>query len=245
MSSPRTVTFGSVIFVSLLAVYAFLALGSGMDRLSAQDPSRASLVPEILSAQAAQAEAALALAQSDYRGAESHAIRALQASPREPRVLGLLASAQLLRGDTWAAHRGFSVARSGGWRDPVTQSYWANDQLSRGKPQEAIRHLEALLRAQPYLAAGEQLLLAIAQDQSARTALLERLKTHEPLATAVFAVEGTDLSSAVALRGELLLDPQMETQPYGCAIAGSVIEGLAERQMSDRADAVAAQHCPI
>lgn len=245
MSERRTVSLGTVILLVALAGYAFLAFGNGMDRLAASNPSRADLVPGILRAQAARTDAAVALSRSELRQSEAYAVEALRSAPGNSRSLGTLASAQLLRGDPWAAHRVLEVARNGGWRDPVAQAYWTRDRLARGAPEAALRHLEALLRTQPNLPVGEQLLAAAAFDPEGRIALIERLKSHEPFARELFLVDGSDLSSAVALRGDLLLDPTMETQPYGCSIAESVIEGLAERQMSDKAEAVAALHCAI
>ena len=245
MNAERAIGPGAIVLTLVLLAYAFLSFASGMDRLSANDPSRALLVAGPLRAQAAQAQAAVALSKSEFHDAEAFAAEALSAAPGDPRVLGALASAQVLQGEPAAGHRAFEVARAAGWRDAAVQAYWAREGLAQGDAQSAIRHLEALLRARPFLPAAEQLLAAAASDAEVRSALLARAMAHEPFARELFAVDSSDLSSSVALRGELLLDPQMEAQPYGCSLAGGVIEGLAERQMSDQADAVAARHCPI
>ena len=228
-----------------LAGYAWLAFGSGMDRLAAGQPEQAELVPAVLRADAARVEAAAAIEIGSLYSAEMLAIEALDADPRDFRSTSLLGAIRLLRGDPWAAQHAFVAARMLGVRDPVTQSYWTNDLIERGRAAQAVPYFEALMRGWPGYPTIEELLIDLTRDADGRAALAARIAEHEPFALAIFAVDHQDMSASVALRGELLLDPALEEQPHGCAIAREVIEGLAERQMSAQAEAVAQQHCSI
>ena len=230
--------------LSILA-FAVTALASGADRLSEQNPARTRLVPPLLQAHAARVDAAAALARGNPAWAETAARSAVRASPSDARATGLLGTARLLSGDEAGARAAYRVARRGGWRDPVVQTYWLNSELAAGEASRAVTHFEAIVRAWPEFVATDALLAGLMTEDAARAALAGRVTRRSEFARALLAVDWLDTSEAVALRAELLLDPAFDEQPLGCAIVEPMIDGLSSRQMSKRAEAVQQRHCPL
>ena len=99
-----------VVMLGGVAVFAALALGSGLDRLSATRPGAAAWVPKPLRAESWRAEAARLLAAGDGAGASVMAEQAVRADPIDPRSTALLGAGQLADRKAVKADRSFRVA---------------------------------------------------------------------------------------------------------------------------------------
>ncbi|MFN3516202.1 MAG: hypothetical protein ACK4YM_03465 [Novosphingobium sp.] len=158
-----------------VVLYAALALGNGLDRLSATRPQVAQWVPGPLRAEGWRAEAARLLEAGDGAGAAELAKRAVRADPIDPRSTALLGAGQLAERKALQADRAFRVAARFGWRDPLTQIYFMNAGLAAGQPRLAALRLDAVLRQAPFLPVRDMLFARFEATPDGRAALAERL----------------------------------------------------------------------
>lgn len=162
-------------FLGGIAVFAVLALGSGLDRVSAQRPAAARWVPGLFKAEGWRAEAATQLGAGHAAAATGAAERAVAADPIDPRSTALLGGGHLAQGKQVPADRAFRVAAGFGWRDPLTQLYFMNAALNAGQPRLAALRLDALLRQAPFLPVRDMLFARFEATSEGRGALAERL----------------------------------------------------------------------
>ena len=222
--------------------YGLLAVGSGLDRASAQQPGLAQWVPSVLAAEAYRAQATLALQSSNQAEAIEPATRAVIADPINPRSTGLLGAAQLAAGEQVKADRTFRVAARFGWREPLTQIYFMNAALNTGQPRLAALRLDAVLRQAPNLAVRDMLLAQFAGAADRRTALAERLALRPPWTAAfiaeTFSVALPELEARAAIL-ETLAKPQ-----WGCVAVAPLVARMIQLDGTASAKRLWLAHCP-
>lgn len=175
-----------------IAVFAALALGNGLDRLSATRPGAAKWVPAPLRAEAWRTESAGLLAAGDGAGAVALARQAVRSDPIDPRSSALLGAGLLTERKAVEADRSFRVAARFGWRDPLTQIYFMNAGFAAGQPRLAALRLDALLRQAPFLPVRDMLFAQFEATPEGRAALAERLAL-KPSWTEAFLIRSGDL----------------------------------------------------
>lgn len=197
-----------------VAVFAALALGNGLDRLSATRPGAAKWVPAPLRAEAWRAEAARLLGAGDGAGASAMAQQAVSADPIDPRSTALLGAGQLADRKAVQADRSFRVAARFGWRDPLTQIYFMNAGFAAGQPRLAALRLDALLRQAPFLPVRDMLFAQFEATPERRAALAERL-AMKPSWTEAFLIRSGDLPlPSLQARAEIV--GTMKGQAWNC-----------------------------
>ncbi len=141
----------------------------------------------------ADAAAAVALAQHDLDAgdrvaAERRARAALRASPLAAGAFRVLGEVALQRGDAAAAEARFRIAARLDPRDVATQSWLAAAALREGRLQDALWHLDAVLRVRPDLASAlDPQLLALALAPGAQPAWAAVLAAQPPWGPGFFA----------------------------------------------------------
>jgi len=203
-----------VVMLGGVAVFAALALGSGLDRLSATRPGAAAWVPKPLRAEAWRAEAARLLAAGDGAGASVMAEQAVRADPIDPRSTALLGAGQLADRKAVKADRSFRVAARFGWRDPLTQIYFMNAGFAAGQPRLAAMRLDALLRQAPFLPVRDMLFAEFEATPDRRAALAERL-AMKPSWTEAFLIRSGDLPLA-SLQARAAIVGTMKGPDWNC-----------------------------
>lgn len=174
-------------------VYLCLALGNGLDRISAQSPLAAGYVPHLFAAQAERTLAALALGEEDKTAAVSAARKAVRSDPADWRTVGLLGGALLAAGKPYSADQAFRVAAQFGWRDRLTQLHLMNRALDGAQPAIAAMRLDAVLRQDPQFPLRDMLLARFEAQPAGRGALASRLALH-PSWTDAFLGQGGQLN---------------------------------------------------
>lgn len=202
------VTLGAV------AVFAALALGNGLDRLSATRHGAAQWVPGPLKAEAWRAEAAARLGAGEGAAASVAAAQAVRADPIDPRSTALLGAGLLAERKAAAADRAFRVAARFGWRDPLTQVYFMNAAFAAGQPRLAALRLDALLRQAPFLPVRDMLFAQFEAAPDRRAALAERLALR-PSWTESFMIRSGDLPLA-SLQARASIVATMQGADWNC-----------------------------
>jgi hypothetical protein len=162
-------------WLALLAGLAVLALFSAADRLSADRPGLARLVPGAFAAHSGRVAARAALAQEEYALARQEAARALANDPLHRSSPALLGAARLGAGEAAASESAFRVAAQLGWRDLATQGYWFSAALAQGDMPAAMVRAEAIVRINPQFAGRETMFAAFEGDDAGRAALRDAL----------------------------------------------------------------------
>lgn len=206
--SSRLVMLGGV------AVFAVLALGSGLDRLSATRPGAAQWVPGPLRAEAWRAEAAASLGAGNAAKASAAAEQAVRADPIDPRATALLGAGLLAERKAVPADRAFRVAARFGWRDPLTQLYFMDAAFAAGQPRLAALRLDALLRQAPFLPVRDMLFAQFEASPERRAALAERLALR-PSWTEAFMIRSGDLPLA-SLQARAAIVGTMKGADWNC-----------------------------
>ncbi|MGI8944036.1 MAG: hypothetical protein ACR2FJ_07390 [Qipengyuania sp.] len=222
------------------ALFAALALGSGLDRLSSRDPGLGRLVPDGFSAGASRALAAGALARGDPRLAAISAREALVTLPADRRAAGLFGTALLLGDETERAERVFAHGARLGWRDPLTQAYWFDRRLREGDAEAAALHLDVILRAFPNFAPAQDYLAWLETSEAGRSALLARLVAHAPWAQAYLAAPQIE-DDTLFLRAALLAG---DGPVLGCQRVRPMVTEVLARNRRGVAERLWARQCP-
>lgn len=224
--------------------YAGLALGSGLDRLSAARPELAPSVPAAFASQALRSEGAALIAKAQPRAALKRGEAAVIDAPLDPASTALLGMARFRLGDIGGADRAFRIAGQLGWRDRFTQLYWMGRALEIGDWRVAAMRLDALLRQNPALLGERQLMDPLERSPAGRAALAERMLANpgwlQPYTAAVsetprdVLLQRTQvLGSLAALKGVL-----------GCEPVAPLIERLVANSAEQDAAVLWRQHCP-
>lgn len=131
----------------ILAALAVVALLSAVDRLARQVALPPALHPLVLSAGGRAVLAARALEKGDVAAAARLAEDAVRRQPFNQLAVRTLGLARLQRGDAATADVLMRHAGALGWREPATQSYWAQVALQSGDAAVAAQRLDAMMRA--------------------------------------------------------------------------------------------------
>ena len=223
-----------------VALYAWLALSSGLDRLADHgDVEVIRLWP--FGAGHARAAARSALYANKPVAAREAARDAVRRDPFDAEAIGLLGEAARQSHDMAAANRAFAVGARLGWREPLTQAYWLDASLARGDVHAAADHLDAILRQAPEYAGRNLLLAPFDATLGGRRELAARLALRPAWAQAYFGdTAGPEAGDPLA-RGEvaeLLAGRGLRD----CALIAPVIDGLVRHGHRD-AVRLRLRHC--
>ncbi|WP_225206966.1 tetratricopeptide repeat protein [Novosphingobium huizhouense] len=197
-------------------VYAALAVVSGLDRLGANDPVLAGMLPSTLLAQSLRNKATNAQSIGDTDTALQLAREAVARTPIEPASTAVLGAAILGREDEAGAERVFRAAAKMGWRVPLTQLYWMQASLAVDDFPNAALRLDALLRQTPGLLANRKLLDPLEQSPEGRSALAERLVERPDWLTPYVADVWNVAPEVLSLRRDVLVDLATDGVRLGC-----------------------------
>jgi len=224
--------------------YSALALGSGLDRISAASPDLAAKVPAFFASEALRVRGGQALAKGQAREALELGKAAIADAPTDPQSTAMLGAGRLASGERGGAEVAFRVAGKLGWRVPITQSYWMVRALAAGDYRIAAMRLDALLRQQPALHRQRQLLDPLERNPAGRSALVERMAAS-PIWLTSYAGDVADLPTDVMLqRVPVLTEAAQKGLVLGCpAIAPSVNRLAVLGQMREGRELWRA-HCP-
>ena len=230
------------IISGILAVAA-VAVGSGLDRISALEPVVAGLVPAPFAAAAHRAQAAQALRASDTRRAIAEARQAVAVDPIDPGSTAMLGAAYLKAGNQSQADRAFRMAARFGWRDPLTQLYWMDRALQSGEMNLAALRLDAVLRQNPHFPIRDMLLARFEASPEGRAALAPRLALG-PGWTAQFIGGSAPLGLAtLRSRGEVLQASGIPA--LGCETVAPLVNRLVEVGEIQSGKQVWRAHCQM
>ncbi|MDE2436394.1 MAG: bacterial transcriptional activator domain-containing protein [Sphingomonadales bacterium] len=227
-----------------LAAYAWLAVGSGLDRATETRPDLARQVPSLLSSEALRASTREALAKGDGTSALRLSEAAVTNAPLDPTSTALLGAARYATGDRVGAERAFRVAARLGWRVAYTQIYMLGRALEVGDYRVAALRLDALARQNPGVLDQHQLFDPFERSAPGRSALADRLATAPPWLRP-YAMAVHDLPpDRLAQRTAVLNEVAQRGKPVGCAVIGPTVSSLiAENQVADAAR-LWRGHCP-
>ena len=156
-------------------VYAGVALGSGLDRLTAHKADPATEVPALFANKALESRAWAAMGHDDWAGTARIAPDLVSHEPVEPVAVAILGAARDGIGDAKGAEAAFRVAAQMGWRVDLTQRYWIDRSLAAHDYQAAAAHVDALLRQDPSLLTDRDLLDPMERNDAGQQALAMRL----------------------------------------------------------------------
>ncbi len=224
--------------------YAGLALGSGFDRLAANDPAMAQQVPAPFASQALRRLGAQAIEQGQAGEVLWLGKAALNDSPTDPQSAAMLGAGLLASGNRAGAERAFRVAGKLGWRVPITQNYWMTKALAQSDYNLAAMRLDALLRQQPALHRQRALLDPMERNPAGRAALIARMAAG-PVWTASYASDVADLPADVMQqRTTVLLEAAAKGLVLGCPVIAPSASRLAILGLYAEGSALWRAHCP-
>ncbi|PKB19298.1 hypothetical protein B0I00_1529 [Novosphingobium kunmingense] len=234
----------SVAAVAACAIYAALALASGLDRAAETHPDLGQMVPAFLQSQTLRSAGAAALASGDSAAALTLGERAVDDAPIDPQSTALLGAARLARGDAPTADRAFRVAARLGWRVPYTQLYVMGRALEEGDLRMAALRLDALVRQNPALLADRRLFDPFERSAVGRVALAERMSLKAPWLRR-YAMDLASLPpDRLAQRVAVLFAVAQRGTQIGCQPVGAAVSRLIAAGQPAEAEQLWRAHCP-
>ncbi|QPC98026.1 hypothetical protein [Qipengyuania soli] len=228
--------------VGVLA-FAFLALVNGFDRMSEQRPSFGRFVPQTFAATSSRRAAADFLLEPDVQAARGAAAAAITKDPLEARSLGFLGTALLQSGQVLPAHRAFLQAAKLSKREPLSQLYFFEQELSVGSYARAAARLDAFLRSVANRDVA-QVMLAMFEERAGNGAYLtQRLADSPRWADAYLRAEGAD-PERLRKRATFLARSDVSLDAIGCDAVLPMIRELGRLNFRTEADSVTRRHCP-
>ena len=186
MSLRRRLAVAAALLLALALGWKLLGLTLGHADLRRDPAAAVRRAPQDAAAEVALAQRELAA--GDRVGAARRARTALRISPLAAGAWRVLGEAALQRGDAAAAEARFRIAARLDPRDVATQSWLAAAALRAGRLQDALWHLDAVLRVRPGLApALDPQLLALALAPGAQPAWTAVFAAQPPWAPGFFA----------------------------------------------------------
>ena len=219
-----------------LAGFGVLVGASGLDRLSADKPSVARLVPAPFRAEAARTAAASALTGQQVQEAVQHARAAVSHDPVDTDATALFGSSLLLAGDDDGAAAAFRVAARFGWRNVATQLYWFDAAMQAGDYRVAADRMDAVLRTHPGFEEREAMFRALESEPAARAVLLDHLAGRPIWLGKYLFVDETTPPDVIANRVTTLTALGAAKHPLGCHSMVTITRKL--MQLHERAQAV-------
>ena len=213
--------------------YIGLALGNGLDRLSATRPELAHEVPELFASEALRVAGAQALGDGNARAMRIISERAIRDAPSDPQSAAMLGAALLASGDQTRADRAFRVAGRLGWRVPITQNYWMSKALAVSDYQSAALRLDALARQLPSLINEPQLLNPMERNPAGRAALIQRMARHPAWLTNYVAFDAAAPADALVQRSVVLEEAADVGVLLGCEAVAPMVKQLVGQKLVD------------
>ncbi|RVU04971.1 hypothetical protein EOE18_09520 [Novosphingobium umbonatum] len=232
-----------------VACYAALAVGDGLNRLSANrlsanQLSLARYVPEFLHSEALNEESLMALSKGDAKAGEALARRAMQIAPLDARSSAMLGTARLMLGDAQGAEAAFTYSAQRGWRAAPTQTYWLQRAWAMGDYRVAGLRMDALLRLHPASINNHALFDPLEQDPAMREVMAERLSLN-PNWAQVYTRDVIGLADQrLAARVDVLARLAQKGGSLGCGGVQMVINQLTGRNQIPAAIGLWRAHCP-
>lgn len=228
----------------LSLVYAALALGNGIDRLSATHPQLATEVPQIFASEALRVAGAQALSVGDARSTAMIGEKAVRDAPTDPQSAAMLGAGLLVSGNQRQADRAFRVAGMLGWRVPITQNYWMSKALAVSDYRSAALRLDALGRQQPALLAERQLIDPMERNPAGRAALIERMALHPDWLPTYVANDVSLPTDAMLQRSVVLEEAAHAGVVLGCEAIAPLVRQMIALKLADEAARLWRAHCP-
>ena len=227
-----------------LAGFAAVALASGIDRASVEQPDLASYVPAPFVASALQVLGQRAVVAHDAPAAARIGAALINRQPINATGPALLGYSRLLTGDGVGADKAFRVSGGMGWRMPLTQEYWMRRALAVQDYRVAALRLDALLRQTPGLVNSPALLDVFETVPDARAALVERMMLH-PDWLPIYASDVAGAShTAIVQRATVLADLGRRGVILGCAGVQPAVYRLIGQDAVGNAADIWRMHCP-
>jgi hypothetical protein len=234
---------GRLLATAALAVFAFVAMANGLDRVSARAPSVERVVPWPFRAQADRS-AASDLTLQRPAAAVAHAIAAVKHEPVDPDSTAVLGAAHLTAADEQAAADAFRVAARFGWRNAATQLYWYEAALQAGDFRVAADRADAILRAHPTFAQREALLQPLETSPAGRKFLMQHLAAKPRWLESYIRLLADDDEAAVDRRVSVLAGLGAAGIALGCDEVSQFTAGLMDRSRRIDAERVWNANCP-
>jgi hypothetical protein len=229
--------------IAVAGLYAILALGSGLDRMSEDRPSLARHVPEFFQTFAARQLASDALQAQRPRDAIRPAMLAVQHDPADARSTGALGAAYYGANQSVRARETFSISGALGWREPLTQLYWMSAALEQGDLRVASPRLDAILRQTPQFEGRRQLLAPLEASPEGRAQLVRRLADTPWWRDDYFRDGYTLPLSGQSLRASVALGLVQDAGIRDCALVAPLTLSLASGGNNAGAHEVWRAHC--
>ncbi|MDR7102062.1 hypothetical protein [Croceicoccus sp. BE223] len=228
----------------IVALYALAAIFAGLDRISASAPMVERVVPGPFRAHADVAAARIALAANDPRMAIRFAERAVEKAPMDSNASAALATGLLLTKDFPGADAAFRVSAAGGWRNIVTQLYWAEQSVFGGDWDLAAARIDAVLRANPTIDQADRIRALLEDDPRGRTALAAKLAARPVWLTPYVNVDAATPTAVLLQRAAIVREVAATSPPLGCDTIAPMARALRDRGRIDVAETTWRQHCP-
>lgn len=222
---------------------AMLALGNGLDRLSADHPAIAAKLPWPFASVALRIAGSSAIAEGDGQTGLAMGKAAVADSPIDPASSAILGAGRYVTGDRAGADQAFRVAGQLGWRVQATQLYWMSRALEARDYRVAALRLDAMLRQNPDLMRERQLMDPIERNGAARAALAARMPSAAW--TSLYAGQMAGLpAETVAQRAMVLGELARQHGALGCDTIAPIVSRLIASGATLNAGQLWYGHCP-
>jgi len=201
--SPGRIVFAVLVFVGFVWVGWRIIAGTAASNASATDPGTAvAWMPNEPEALDELAFREFTKTGGDLDIARNLAERALRSSPLDARALLLLGLIADRQGDHERGESLIRLSASRTWRDTATQAWLVNRDIQRREFDQALSHIDALMRVNPEFVSPEVLeqtfpvLAAFTIDQGTFKVLASFLAAAPPWRAAFLTLLSTRLSNA-------------------------------------------------
>lgn len=232
------------VLLGVALVYAAACIISALDRVSAGNPAAFRQVPEAFRARAHAAHARLLLQAEDGAAAQAAAAKAVVSRPIDAGGPSLLGGALLQQGKAADAGAAFRVAAMGGWRDPLTQIYWADMSARMGEWDLAAARVDAVLRGRPTLEEANAIRAIVENTPEGREALAKKLAEKPGWTLPYVSVDDSVPIETVLMRGEIMTRAGRISGPAGCDLLATLTRNLLRRGEGIAAVRLWQVHCP-
>ena len=239
---PKGTLIAGATLLSL--VYTGLALGNGIDRLSATRPELATKVPPLFASDSLRVTGAQALSVGNARSIAMIGENAVRDAPTDPQSAAMLGAGLLVGGNQRLADRAFRVAGQLGWRVPITQNYWMSKALEISDYQSAALRLDALGRQQPALLAERRLLDPMERNPAGRAALIQRMALQPDWLSTYIANDASTPTDTMLQRSVVLEEAAHAGVVLGCGAIAPLVRQMIALKLTDEAARLWRDHCP-
>ena len=206
----------ALIFVPALAL-GYVALGSGLDRMSEGNPALSRMVPQAFRSAAWRGGAAQEIARGNLRAARDKSTRAVLTDPMNAASSSALGLVRLKLREGVAAEAAFRVAGQLGWRDQTTQLYWMALSAASGAFPLAAQRVDALLRQDTGLREQPAILAGLEATPGGRKALAVRLAMRPAWSGEYWNKLYLLAPAQLANRARVLDEPALRPPVMACA----------------------------